>query len=232
MNHSAITRNIIFLCMLPMASCLRAQQIEPRLEKDVSGIQAERKQTDRLMQAAKLHVWHLTPKEQAFMKVYKRSSDVVEASMLGFLSDSNQSPDAFMKKALETDSWKKPMNTSLSFVLFLRFRTAHDWFRLNYVRFHNRGLDLEVDQLSPTEAPEIKETAMAVIELPLGPMSPGSFHYSTLINPGTYNKMIADHPKGWEYSDVNRFAGAASGCTIVDPKAIACHIERCRRSAN
>jgi hypothetical protein len=217
MNRLLFQRTVVVPLLCAMLLCARAGQIEPRFEKDISCIQAERAQTDRLLQAARLHVLSCTPEWLAFMKTYRRSSDVVETALLGFLDDSAQTPQAFMANALKKDSWKKPMDRPLSFVVFLKLRTARDWFRINYVRLHERSLDLEVDQLCPTAADELKEAATAVLEIPLGPLTPGSFHYMTWMNAGPYTKTPPDHPQGWEYADVSRFQAGASGCTIVDP---------------
>ena len=217
MNRILYLRMIIVPALCAMLLCVRAGQIEPRLDKDISSIQAERAQTDRLLQAAKLHVLPCTPEWLAFSKKYNREYDVVETALLGFLDNSAQTPQAFMAAALKKDAWKKPMDRPLSFVVFLKLRTAQDWFRLNYVRLHERSLDLEVDQLCPTAAAELKEAATAVLEIPLGLLTPGLFQYMTRINAGPYTKAPADHPPGWEYADVQRFQAFANSCTIVDP---------------
>jgi hypothetical protein len=217
MNRTPYLRMVVVSALCSMLLGARAEQIEPRFDTDAAGMQSERAQTDRLRQAAKLHVVPTTPEWRAFMKQYRREADVVETSLLAFLDDSQQSPQAFMAATFKKDAWKKPMNTPLSFVFFLKLQTAHDWFRINYVRLHDCSLDLEVDQLCPAQAVGIKEAAMAVIEIPLGPMRPGSFHYSTWMNAGRYKKAPAALPQGWEYADVSRLSAGGSGCTIVDP---------------
>ncbi len=143
----------------------------------------------------------------------------VETAQLGFLSDPQQSPNGFMETARQKDAWKKPMNTPLSFIVLLPLRTGQDWVKLNYVRLHNRRLDLELDQLCPAGAPELETPVLGVLEIPIGPLGPGSFHYSTSRNAGQHRGSPSEHPPGWEYADVSSLKQSqmGSGCTIVDP---------------
>ena len=206
-------------CLALLASDGKSAQAEPKFEIDTARIQREHAEIERLMRGVRFHVFVPDSKFQDFLKTYRRNSDVVETAKLGFLSDPSQPATEFIDTALKKDAWKKPMDTPLSFICLLPLRTAQDWVRVNYVGLHDRNIDLEVDHLCPVGAAELEKQVLCVIEIPLGGLSPGSFHFSTKLNAGQYTRP-SETPEGWEYADVSslKFGGSgASGCTIVDP---------------
>jgi hypothetical protein len=210
------------LCAKDKNSENQPAKVEPSFETTLDLVRKEHVAIENLMQGVRFHTYTPDAKFQEFLKAYRRGADVVETAQLGFLRDPNQSAADFMEKALQKDAWKKPMDTPLSFILLLSLRTAHDRVRLTYARLHNRTLDLEVDQLCPVAAPELEHQVLAVIEIPLGQLSPGPFFYMTSLNAGQHRQAPAAHPEGWEYADVSSLRHSsggtgASGCTIVDP---------------
>ncbi len=197
--------------------------LEPKFEVATDRVQREHAEINELMRGERFHLLKTDAKFEDFLKAYRRSADVVETARLGFLSGSAQTAAGFMDAALKDEAWKKPAGAPLSFIFLLSLRTARDLVRVNYVRVHDRALDFEVDHLCPVGAEELETRVLCVIEIPLGILAPGSFHYSIMTNAGQYKRPPEKHPEGWEYADVSGFqqglgmGSGGSGCTIVDP---------------
>lgn len=192
--------------------------VAPSFEIDSAGVRQKHAEIEAMMAGVRFHVFRPDTEFADFFRSYRRSADVVPASLLGFLSDPQQSAKAFIETGLQSDAWKKPSDAELSFIWFLPLRTARDRVRINYARLHERTLDVEVDQLCPIGTPELGDTVYCVIEIPLGTISPGSFHYTTNLNRGQQWRPLSEHPQGWEYADAAALShSGGSGCTIVGP---------------